>query len=269
MIIVTAADSIYFTGLLNLVGSIHYWSEHTQVHIYDIGLTDRQREEVARWNNTTLIKNFLLGDLPCHCMKLKLYAWKPAVLQHAIQNNTSILWIDAGSDLRASPIEIFSILEKQGYFFVQGQDCDMTEKSVDATYNALHANRQNFAGRPHYAGGLQGYIQGSSAHEQILKPLFKYAMDKSIIAPQGSSFNNHRYDQTLLSILIYQSGIQVEEHTRLLAAGRKEVNEDPELASKKVVYTARNSSIDYVFQVRSTDNSMCYQRNTTGSQIQQ
>jgi len=42
MIIVTAADSHYFTGLINLVGSVHYWSANCQILVFDLGMTDRQ-----------------------------------------------------------------------------------------------------------------------------------------------------------------------------------------------------------------------------------
>ena len=103
MVIVTAADSRYFIGLANLVGSVHYWSSATEIVIYDLGLDHRQLDEVGRWRNVRQVGGFLDREIPDHCRKLRLYAWKPLVIEDAIRQHESVLWVDAGSDLRAPP----------------------------------------------------------------------------------------------------------------------------------------------------------------------
>ena len=257
-VIISAANEAYFTGLLNLVGSMHYWSPKSQIIIYDLGLSEQQLQEISHWRNAKVVHNVLGDETPAHCKQLKQYAWKPVILLHAIQQFEAILWLDAGSDIRASLEPIEKALETDGHFFVQGQDLDMTKKSHQGSYLKLDVKKNDFSGKPHFAGNLQAYIRNRPAHEKILEPLHKAALEQNCIAPPGSNLSNHRYDQTLLSILIYQSDLQVWPKTHLLAAQRNQLHSDPLQSSGRVIYTARCSSIDYVHQVRDAFDRLRY-----------
>lgn len=258
MVIVSAADKAYFSGLLNLVGSMHYWSPDTQIIIYDLGLSEHQLQEITHWRNVQVVHNVPGKEAPVHCKQSKLYAWKPVILLDAIQHNEAILWLDAGSDIRTSLEPIKVSLETDGHFFVQGQDLDMTSMSHNGSYLKLGTTKPEFAGKPHFAGSPQAYVRNGRAHEEILKPLNTAAREKHCIAPPGSNLSNHRYDQTLLSILIYQSDLPVIAQTHLLAAQRNQLHSDPLQSSDYVIYTARCSSLEYVHQVRNERNQLRY-----------
>ena len=122
----------------------------------------------------------------------------------------------------------------------------MTLTSHPDCYKALNTKQENFIGKEHYAGSLQGYVKDSDAHKIILNLFYKFAQIESCIAPGGSDLGNHRFDQTLLSILIYQSGLSVKAHTHLLSAHREELNVDPMKPSDRIVFTARCTSQEYV-----------------------
>jgi hypothetical protein len=250
MIIATAANSRYFIGLKNLVGSIHFWAPNKNILIYDLGLQKTFLEEISNWQNVTIVRNFVPQNAPKHCRIIHTYAWKPLAIYHAIQRHPSVLWIDAGSDLRAPMTPIETYLEEEGHFFVQGQDLDMTLKSHENCYQAMGTSKENFKGKQHFAGSLQGYTQKGKAYELILKPLYQYALQRNCIAPSGSNLSNHRFDQTVLSILIYQSQLPITPHTQLLSAHRYELNPNLEQASSAIIYTARCSSSEYVKQLR-------------------
>ena len=194
--------------------------------------------------------NFGLASGPQHLRELHNYAWKALVLKDAILHHDSILWTDAGSDFRASPEPLSGQLEREGHLFFQGQDEDMSRKSHPGCYRALGTDIGRFAGKPHFAGGLQGYTRSGRAHSRILEPMFRCAMEKQCIAPPGSSLDNHRFDQTVLSILAYQSELAIKPATRLLAAERDQLAEDPLQQSERIVYTARGASIEYLRQLR-------------------
>lgn len=249
MIIATAANSPYFMSLKNLVGSIHFWAPDCNILIYDLGLKKTFLEEITHWHNVTIVHNFVPRNAPDHCRIIHTYAWKPLTIYHAIQRHPSVLWIDAGSDLRApiNPIEHY--LEEDGHFFVQGQDVDMTLKSHRACYQAMGTFKEDFKGRQHFAGSLQGYTRKGQSYGFILEPLYQYALQRNCIAPPGSDLSNHRFDQTVLSILIYQSQLPIIPRTHLLSAHRYELNPNTEEASSAIVYTARCSSSEYVQQL--------------------
>jgi len=259
MIFITAANSHYFNGLMNLVGSIHFWSPDRKIVIFNLGLTYRQIKEINKWNNAALVNNWLSSDLPEHCRVIHIYAWKPVIINHAIKQHSSILWIDAGSDIRAPVAEIQNHIDQDGHFFVQGQDTDMTLMSHDNCYRSMGTRKALFQRKEHFAGNLQGYKRRSQAHNMILDPLYLCALNPECIAPEGSDLSNHRFDQTLLSILIYQSGLSVQPHTYLLAAHRHQLNVDPKKQSDAIVYTARCSSQEYVCWIRDRSNKLLYE----------
>jgi len=250
MVILTGANSLYFLGLANLVGSIHFWAPDHDVIVYDLGLTKPFAAEVRRWRKTTLVSDFAPEHAPAHWRTPRLYAWKPLAIHHALLRHPSVLWIDAGSDLRAPVAEIQAYLEQDGHLFVQGQDLDMTLMSHDITYAALGTQKARFIGKQHFAGNLQGYTQNGQARMLILEPFYQCALNRDCIAPAGSDLSNHRFDQTVLSILIYQSGLPVIPRTQLLAAHRDALNSDPKQPSSAAVYTARCRSREYIGQVR-------------------
>ena len=69
MVIVTAANDLYFQGLVNLVGSIHYWAPECEILVYDLGLNDLNKQEVTNWTNTVVVTKFFAVDAPVHCKK--------------------------------------------------------------------------------------------------------------------------------------------------------------------------------------------------------
>lgn len=255
MVFVTAANARYFPALVNLVGSIHYWAPERRIVAYDLGLESAQLEKLAQWRNVEVVRRFIPAGAPPHVGIVHNYAWKPIALSHALGRYGRILWIDAGSDLRSPPDAMLRDLEDNGHFFVQGQDLDMTLMSQDRSYEVLGATKEDFKGLGHFAASLQGYIRGGPAYYRILRPMTEYALNEQCIAPTGSDLSNHRYDQTLLSILIYQSGLDVTPHTEMVAASREELEPDPASPSAAVVYTAHGRSDEYAGNVRTADET--------------
>jgi hypothetical protein len=260
MTIATGADAAYFPALVNLVGSIHYWMPSTGVAVFNLGLDAPRLNDIAGWRNCHL--HWAATGIPLevelrgarrrcrHLRDLKKYAWKPAALVEAVERYGSVLWLDAGSDLRGRIASVERILGEDGCFLVKGQDLDMTAKLHGRCPRHFGFDRRDFAGKPSFAGNTQGYVRGSDAALKILLPMYEAACEKGCIAPFGSSLRNHRYDQSILSILAYSCGLDLKDHTHLLAADRHQLDPDPRKPSARPIFTARGSSADYVGYLR-------------------
>ena len=100
--LVTGATSGFFGALRNFVGSAHFWAPHTTVLVYNLGLTAEQCAAVRTWKNVQLQwEQGIPASLPAHVHAGKQYAWKPIAIQDALKGFDTVLWLDAGCDLRA------------------------------------------------------------------------------------------------------------------------------------------------------------------------
>jgi glycosyltransferase involved in cell wall biosynthesis len=84
----------------------------------------------------------------------------------------------------------------------------------------------------------------------VLVRAFAAACDARCIAPLGSGLWNHRYDQSILSLIAYSRTFPVKDQTHLLSAHREELSADPLKPSARLIYTVRGSSQDYVDRLR-------------------
>lgn len=55
-LIVTAASSDFVESLMNMISSIQIWAADSQVIVYDIGLTDSEKQKISSWCNIVEIR---------------------------------------------------------------------------------------------------------------------------------------------------------------------------------------------------------------------
>ena len=155
----------------------------------------------------------------------------------------SILWLGAGCDIRAPITPIIDIIEKEGIFLVQGQDLDMTQWIHNKTLEFMNKSKNNYIGKYSFAGGIQGHLLNSK-NNSLIKFQKELALNPNCICPNGSSLRNHRYDQSILSILAHD--MELNSYTKYLAASRSQLVKNPLKPSKQIIWTARGRSRDYI-----------------------
>jgi len=237
MVVVTGADDRYFRALKNLVASLHYWEPRTLIAVVSLGLSTANYDIASTWDNV--------------CMhsgpetELKQYAWKPTAIKQLADLYGTVLWIDAGSSVRGPLASIREYLTNDGHFLVQGQDSDMKPWCHARTFSYFNLNKTSFNAGPSYSGNLQGWVSNSTLARMVLDGTCSCALRPACIAPKGSSLANYRYDQSVLSLLAYKSGLNITAHTELMAASRKQLSSDPKHRSKMVVWTSRGRDHEY------------------------
>jgi len=93
--IVSAANSLYFGCVSNLVGSLHRHHPRVKILLYDLGLNDMERENSLAWKNVEL-KSLQWDALGVHVQNKRWKAWKPFVLSAALNQVENIIFQDAG-----------------------------------------------------------------------------------------------------------------------------------------------------------------------------
>jgi hypothetical protein len=149
--------------------------------------------------------------------------------------------VDAGCSLTGPIDTVEAIIQKQGIMFVKGQDGNMTPMSHEKTYQYLGYNKADMETGPHFAGGIQAFLRPSRYVDTMVYAAYKCALDRYCIVPDGATMTNHRFDQTVLSVLAYAPKTRLPHYTEYVAASRHQLNKDLSLPSFQFIITSRGS----------------------------
>ncbi|MDB5540607.1 MAG: hypothetical protein JWQ89_2334 [Devosia sp.] len=135
------------------------------------------------------------------------YAWKPVIVKKEFsKSDTPLVWMDAGDMLRFPILWIRHCLRTVGFY---------SHRSSGTVEKWTHPGMYTALGLPvGWAGDRKplntscvGFNPANAVARALVDEWFAGAMDKNVIAPEGSSRANHRQDQALMTLLAYRSGI--------------------------------------------------------------
>ena len=166
--------------------------------MYDLGLKDIERD--------TLLSDF--EKYPDHVnihVNDGEYAWKPIIIDTVLNEfKCSICWLDAGNVLIKKLETLRKVIEFFGFYspYSTGIIKDWTHQNslkylqVDTHENLLQQTNLN--------GACISADYNNLTIRKIIAEWKDCALDKDCIAPKGATKKNHRYDQAILSTLIYK-----------------------------------------------------------------
>jgi hypothetical protein len=208
--ILTAASQNHAHSLIQLLCSIIINNVHFHdIYIYDLGLeqsTLRILHEMFPLNNIHM-RTFNYSQHPDYFnihVNAGHYAWKPVIIQEmALELQTGILfWCDAGNKIMDT---------------LDGLMDHMAENAIYTPISLLTVGDLTHPGTLEYMSAQPteyNFINRNAA--QVCFNLdIPYIMDfitewadcarvKKCIAPLGSDLTNHRYDQSILTLLFYR-----------------------------------------------------------------
>jgi len=198
-VIVTAANSRYFAALQNLIGSIKIWEPNIKIIVYNLGLLEDNVEEMKNWCNVEH-KLFDFKRYPEFVSELGKFAWKPLIIAEESSKHPLIFWLDSGVELRKPLKNLTEIVKRDGYW-MHGWDklCRLIHPGMMTFYNTK--NTTELCSHKMNEANIIGILQGSSFDNLVIKKATQCALDEKCIAPDGSDLTNHRYDQSLFSLL--------------------------------------------------------------------
>lgn len=210
--IVTGASGNHFRCLGNLLASIAHFEPVVRTLVYDLGLSAPQRAAFPRHANQWLrafpferhpgwikIKNG--GEKASRC---GYWAWKPVIMQDALlEFGGPALWLDAGDLLTGALDELRRVLDSQGVYS-PASNGTVARWTHPETLERLLAGSETL-GRPNRNAAIIGLNPARAAGREIARRWRESCLDRRCIAPAGASLANHRYDQAVLTVLIYQA----------------------------------------------------------------
>ena len=136
------------------------------------------------------------------------YAFKAISIYNAcLENpNKKIIWMDSANRFNSTSInDILNILQNQSIYSPicckAGSIESMELHHIDVIRHFELENDIHLI--PQRNGALFGVDYSSICGKNIMNEWYKCSLNKNIIAPEGSSRNNHRQDQSVLTMLMY------------------------------------------------------------------
>lgn len=202
--VATAVSSDFVDGLQNLIGSIHAFEAGLATIVYDLGMSSEELATVQTWQNAQVFR-FPFQDFPPHVRELSNFAWKACVIKLAVEKLGCVLYLDAGMELRRPLGDVRNDLQRHGQWFVaanMGQYIADLKIVMPGQISALGMS-EAYRERMSLAAGMQGWCQNHSAWTAVFMPWWACSLRHECISPPGSNTDNHRFDQSALSLVVH------------------------------------------------------------------
>ena len=206
--IVTAADTSHFKSAIQLINSIKKSDKNQKIIFYDLGLTKNEINKIRSMKNIEVkYKKFKFENYP-NFFRLSekdagAYAWKPQIIFDESKLVRGILlWMDAG-DFVTKPLSMLKkIIIKYGFYSPLSNGY-VKQWTYEKTLDALHVKRSLYSKRMLNAA-IVGVNTKNLKYMNLFEEWKNLSFNKNIILPEGAGKNNHRWDQSILTILFYQ-----------------------------------------------------------------
>jgi len=197
---ITGASSNHFKTLIQFLLSFKQNnSANYPILVYDLGLKEEEVNELKKeWN----VKKFNYEKYPSW-VSIQTYAWKPIIIKEVSEtyNYKKIMWLDAGCKFIEKVDKLINVLENvpiyspKSLYRIRRLTHRKTIKLMQARELIMNTNR---------SGGICAFDLSKPWVKEIIGDWYKWALVKNCIIPEGSSRQNHRQDQSILSILFWR-----------------------------------------------------------------
>jgi hypothetical protein len=219
--IITAGNDSYILTLLDFINCFFKLNmQPNTLIVYDIGLNNENKTRLLELHNKYdfELKTLDYNLYPEHVNVYKYnglycsYAFKPIIIHteaNCINNQDSILiWMDSANRFDLQVLNcIYNSLTKIGFYSPYSNyagTIESIELNHPSTVNYFRVTEQEHKTKLFsISANLVGVNYSTKEGKYILDKWYNSSLIKDVIMPEGSSRNNHRQDQTLLSVIMY------------------------------------------------------------------
>lgn len=205
-VLITGADSSHFSSLKQLLRSAYDNLVNPEIVFYNLGLKNDQLNQLDTEFPNLKIKNFKFSKYPDY-FNIKInageYAWKPVIIYKELtQNEKPILWMDAGNVI-TNKMKMFDIYIHYFGFYSPYSSGNIQKWTHPSTLN-FYGFDKKMQNKRNLNGAIVGINKNIPSVLNLSESLHNNSLKKHVIAPEGSSRENHRQDQALLTLEFYQ-----------------------------------------------------------------
>jgi lipopolysaccharide biosynthesis glycosyltransferase len=208
--IVTAADSVYYTRLIGMLGSFIKNNPDYLIHFYDLGLLPDQLDFLRLIPNLEIkqvekVNPIITEITDSHLIQnnrkvIGWYTWKPVIVRNSLMELNQILYLDAGVTVLNDLQLLWKYISENHYFFIKTVTVGwQTTKYVVEKLN-LSCDFLN-------KSALNSAIMGYSIHNEnvvnAIEKAYQHSKDVNMFICDGTAaggLDSGRHDQTIFSI---------------------------------------------------------------------
>lgn len=205
--IVTAASSAFWSSLQATVFSVKQNFPDFHLIVYDLGLSPEQAELTRQNCDCELIRfdasnNY--SKISPHVADLRTYAWKPLIIQEALRNHETVMYIDSSIRFYNNELEpVLSTLRQVG-LLTQYIGLKLTCYTNPLQFNWFGEEASSYKDFDTIEANIL-FFHRNFLSSLIVKAWVQCALDKNCIAPPGSRLSGccgcHRFDQDAITII--------------------------------------------------------------------
>lgn len=208
-VIVTGSDNYFSETLIQLLNNLISYKFINEIHVYDLGLDDEVLAKIKSISPNINIFKFQFSQYKEFISKrdsygtLGAYAWKPNIVWKELEKNKSkVIWLDSANLINNRFIFVLIVLTCKGFFspISAMRVKDLTYKTTIKSLNLpdKYLNRRNLT------GGFVGFDWNNSKSRELAKMWVNKSNIEELVLPKESNKYNHRWDQSILTVLTYK-----------------------------------------------------------------
>lgn len=224
-IILTAADAFYFRTFCQFVYSYHKHKEYKNSNLicFDLGFSEEQNGHLTKLQKKVpnlSVRKFDFSKYPEFVrLEHKTYSFKPIIVKEIFEEQKgNLLWLDSATILNGPLVYVWDQINQHGVYAPIGGSGTLKEWTVQATLDYMEVPKEHYSNR-----NICGCMCGFGYHNRDIRDLVsaweKFSLIHECIKPEGAGRENHRDDQSLLTILLYKY-----KESRSLYLTKDEVN---------------------------------------------
>ncbi|XP_045174762.2 uncharacterized protein LOC123536044 [Mercenaria mercenaria] len=217
-VVVTATSANHIslaTGLINRLSS--NITPKLKIVVYDVGMTDDQRKTICAEGKCE-VKQFPFDEYPDFLENyLPSHAWKPVVIQMALQEFGFVIWMDSAVYIPDGNLQGgIDIAKKEGiaagHRKLANPEINLAYETDSQTFKALGEEACAFKKSFRFNAALIFIKRNAFTYNYIMRPWVSCALTKTCIAADTKFYSNcasankygfcHRFDQSVLSIIL-------------------------------------------------------------------
>jgi len=199
----TCANHRFFGACLTLIESAQRTSTPLlkEILVYDLGLKGWQKWALEQLDLVTVVAfPEHLKDIYPDFMNPIQFAWKPYLWTDLHTRCDYAVYLDSGVEILQSLEPVLQILKEQDIFLIEDLDWKVSEFTHQACVEIMKATEAELGAYMLHAG-ISGF-KTNGKYREVFDEAYKYAqIPECIRGPRAKGPNQHRHDQSILSIL--------------------------------------------------------------------